>query len=128
MDSGASGIYLTPEAPKKQFNWSASDIQVGTASVQPQTSSDSCKLDLTCLPKDLPTSWHVMSIFHHNLIGIGEFCYAYCKVIFTKTSVPIFDKKGEPVIRGWRENNGPKLWNTSLLPDEDDSPVRNQEE
>ena len=33
--SGASGIYLTPEAPKKQVNWYATDIQVVTASGQP---------------------------------------------------------------------------------------------
>ena len=34
----------------------------------------------------------------------------------------------EPGITGWRDNNGPKLWNISLLSNEDDSPVRNQEE
>ena len=66
--------------------------------------------------------------FHHNLLGIGEFCDADCKVLFTKTSVTIFDKKWGLLITCWRENNGPKLWNVSLLPNGDDSPVRNQEE
>ena len=42
--------------------------------------------------------------------------------------VTIFYKKGDPVITGWRDNNGPKLWNISLLPNEYDSPVRNQAE
>ena len=64
--------------------------------------------------------------FQHNLLGIGEFFDADCKVVFTKTSVTIFDKKGEPVITGWRYNNGPKSWNISLLPNEDDAPVKNQ--
>ena len=64
--------------------------------------------------------------FHHNLLGIGEFCDADCKVLFTKTSVTIFDNKGEPVITVWRDKNGPKLRNISLLPNEDDSPVPNQ--
>ena len=41
VDSGASGIYLTPEAPKKQVDWYAADIQVGTSSGQLQTSSAS---------------------------------------------------------------------------------------
>ena len=59
---------------------------------------------------------------------IGEFCDAYCKVLFTKTSVTIFYKKGELVITGWRDNNGPKLWNNSFLTNEDDSPVLNQAE
>ena len=66
--------------------------------------------------------------FHHNLIGIGEFCDADCKVLFIKTSVNVFDKKGHPVITGWRDKNGPKLWNISLLPNDYDSPVRNQSE
>ena len=66
--------------------------------------------------------------FNHNLLGIGEFCDADCKFLFTKTSVTIFDKKGEPVITGWRDNNGPKLWNISLLPNENDYPGLNQAE
>ena len=61
-------------------------------------------------------------------MGIGEFCDADCKALFTKTSVTIFDKKWEPVIKGWRGENGPKLWNIFLLTNEDDSPVRNQAE
>ena len=92
--SGASGLYLMPEAPKKQVNWSAPAIQVGTASGQPQTSSSSCKLDLPGVLKDLPTSGNVMPGFHYKPMGIGEFFDAYCKVLFTKTSVAIFDKKG----------------------------------
>ena len=100
MDSGVSGIYLTSEAPKKQFNWYDPGIQVGTASGQPQTSSVLCKLDLPGLPKDLPTSGHVMPGFQHNLMEIGEFCDADCKALFTITSINIFDKKGEPVITG----------------------------
>ena len=42
--------------------------------------------------------------------------------------VTIFDKKGEPLITGWRDNNGPKLWNISLLPNEDDSARHNRSE
>ena len=73
VDSGSIGIYLTLEAHKKQVNCSAPDIQVGTESGQPHTSSASCKLDLPGLPKNLPTSGHVMPAFHHNLFGIGDF-------------------------------------------------------
>ena len=51
-----------------------------------------------------------MTGFHHNLLGIGEFCDAEFKVLLKKTSLTTFDKKGEPVITGWRDNNGPKLW------------------
>ena len=68
-----------------------------------------------------------MPRFYHNLMGIGEFCDAYSKVLFTKISVIIFDKKGEPVIIGWRYNNGTKIWSIYFLPNEDNYPVRNQE-
>ena len=47
--------------------------------------------------------------FHYNLMGFGEFFDADFKVLFTKTGVTIFDNKGEPVLTGWRDNNGPKL-------------------
>ena len=123
VGSGASGIYLTPEAPKKQVNWYAPAIQAGTASDQEQTSSYSCKLNLSGLQKSLPNLGHVMPGFHDNQMGIGEFCDVYCKVLLTKTSVTIFEKKWEPVITYWKYNNGPKLWNISLLPNEYDSPV-----
>ena len=36
VDSGARGIYLSPEAPKKQVNCYNPDIQLGTESGQPQ--------------------------------------------------------------------------------------------
>ena len=67
-----------------------------------------------------------MPRFHHNLLWIGEFFDADYKVLFTKTSITIFEKKGDPAITGWRETNGPKSWNISLLPEKDESPVRNQ--
>ena len=59
---------------------------------------------------------------------VGEFCDAYFKVLFTKTSVTIFDNKGGAFITGWRDNNGTKLWNIYLLPNENDSPGQNQAE
>ena len=108
VDSGASGIYLTPEAPKKKVNLYAPAVQVRKASGQPLNSSASYKLDLPGPSKDPPTSGNVMPGFHHNLMGIGEFCGPDCKVLITKTSITIFDNKLKTVITGWRDNNGPK--------------------
>ena len=56
-----------------------------------------------------------------------KFCDPDCKVLLTKTSITIFDNKLETVITGWRDNNGPKWWKISLLPNEDNFPVHNQE-
>ena len=66
-----------------------------------------------------------MPDFQHNILGIGEFFDADSKVLFTKIMVTISYKKGDSVITGWRDNNCPKLWNTSLLPYEDASPGHN---
>ena len=66
--------------------------------------------------------------FHHNLMGIGEFCDADCKFLFTKTSFNNFYRKEEPVITGCRDNTCTKLWNISLLPNENDSPACSQAE
>ena len=83
---------MAPEALKKQVDRSAPDIQIGTASGQPQTSSDLCKLDLTGLPKESTTSGHVKPGFQHNLLGIGECCDTDCKGLINKKMVPIFHK------------------------------------
>ena len=40
--------------------------------------------------------------------------------------VPIFDNKWEIFITGWRDNNGTKSWNISLLLNEYDFPKRNR--
>ena len=73
VDSGASGIYLTPESPKKKVNRSAPAIQVGIASGQPQTLSDLCKLDLTGLPKKYQPPGMSCLDFNITYLGLVNF-------------------------------------------------------
>ena len=58
--------------------------------------------------------------FEHTLIGIGGFCDAGCQVVFDKTSVTIYDRQDRPVLQGWRESDGARLWRFSLLPEPTD--------
>ena len=115
VDSGASGWYFTPGAPVSNVNNAAATIRVGTATGQAQTSEASCQLPLPDLPPGL--FGHIMPGFTHNILGIGNLCDTYCKFLFTKDSVSIYDSNDQPFLKGWRETSGAKLWRISLRPD-----------
>ena len=65
-----------------------------------------------------------MPSFQHTLIGLGPICDTNCKVIFTKNNVIIYDQGGSPILTGWREKNGARLWRISLTPMPEELPVR----
>ena len=115
VDSGASGWYFTPDAPVYNVNKTAATIRVGTATVQAQESEASCELPLPNMPPGL--FGYIMSGFTHNLFGIGNLCDKYCKVLFTKNLVIIYDSNNQPFLKGWGETSGAKLWHISLKPD-----------
>ena len=82
IDSGASNIYLTINAPKQQVDSNAPTVRVRTADGTPQVSSASCELALPHLPANSPKSGYVMPGFTENLVGIGAMCYAGYTVTF----------------------------------------------
>lgn len=89
---------------------------VGTATGARQTSSGSCELNLSQLPQECRKG-QVMPSFAHNLMGIGKLCDAGCKVLFTEVDFTAYDKNNNPILRGWREQTGAKLWRFSLRDD-----------
>ena len=100
MDSGASGWYFTPGAPVSNVNNATATISVGTETGQAQTSEASCELPLPDMPHGL--FGHIMPGFTHNLLGIGNICDKYCKLLFTKHTVSIYDSSDKPVLKGRR--------------------------
>ena len=98
VDSGASGWYFTPGAPVSNVNQNATTICVGTETGQAQTSEVSCKFPLPDLPPGL--FGHIMPGFTHNLFGIGNICDKYCKFLFTKHSVSIYESSDQPFLKG----------------------------
>ena len=64
-----------------------------------------------------------MPSFHHTLIGLGNIYDAECKVTFTKHNVIIYDQGGSPILTGWRERNGDRLWQISLTPTREELPT-----
>ena len=55
-------------------------------------------------------------------MGIGKLCDNNCKVVFDKAAVTVFAKDGSTLLKGWREQQGAKLWRFSLIPDQDVTP------
>jgi len=60
---------------------------------------------------------HVMPAFPHTLIGLGPFADLGCKIVFIKSSVTVFHPDGHPLLSGWRDETGPRLWHFPLTPE-----------
>ena len=71
------------------------------------------------LPAHLPNHLRrgqIFPAFKHYLVGIGKFCDVYCKVLFSKESVTVFDPSDDVILAGWRKYDGAKMWHFSLRP------------
>ena len=53
---------------------------------------------------------------NHYLMGLGNICDTECSMYFHKCKVTIYDPHGLPLLQGWQENKGAKLWQFSLRP------------
>ena len=112
VDTGPSGIYLTPKAPCANINPALLQVVVGTSGGPPLSYSASCDMNLPILV----TKGHLMPNFHHNMMGISPLCDHGCRVLFEKIYVTIFTKYNKIILRGWREPSGAKLWKFYLCP------------
>ena len=118
VDAGASGLFFKSGAPVANINKKAPKITVGTASGDPHVSSAECELDRPELRGKVPIKGHVMPSFTHNLMGISQFCDADCMVQYTKKEVTIFNPRGEPLVKGWRDPKT-KLWRIAIVSGEE---------
>jgi hypothetical protein len=55
-----------------------------------------------------------MPAFPHTHIGLGPFADLGCKIVFTKTSATVYHPDGHPILSGWRDETGPRLWHFPL--------------
>ena len=53
--------------------------------------------------------------FQEKLVVVGPICDTNCTVTFTKHAVNIYSPNGTPIITGWRETTGPRLWRMSII-------------
>ena len=97
VDSRATDIYFSTDAPVVNIYLAAPMVRVGTTTGQTQQSTVTGELALPNLPSPG---------LHHNLIGVGPLCDADCTVTFTREAVIVRDKQVTPVLTGWREATG----------------------
>jgi hypothetical protein len=113
-DSGATDFYFAPDAPVTNYNPQAPTVGVRVANGWPERSVASATLSsVPSLPQAAMTG-HVMPAFPHTLIGLGPFADLDCKIVFTKTAVTVYHPDGHPLLSGWRDETGPRLWHFPL--------------
>ena len=113
-DSGASSFYFAPDAPVANYNALAPTVGVRVANGRPEHSVASATLASASSLPQAAMSGHVMPSFPHTLIGLGPFVDHGCTVVFTATDVTVYHPDGHPVLAGWREQNGLRLWHFPL--------------
>ena len=64
-----------------------------------------------------------MPLFKNILISLGPMCDADCKVVFTKGKFIIYNPKNSPILTGWRDTEGARLWRIALTPTLEELPV-----
>jgi hypothetical protein len=113
-DSGATDFYFAPDAPVTNYNPQAPTVGIRVANGLPERSVASATLaSVPSLPQASMTG-HVMPAFPHTLIGLGPFADLSCKIVFTKTSVTVYHPDGHPILSGWWDEAGPRLWHFPL--------------
>ena len=117
VDSGASDLCFARDALVADFNPNALTVRVGNANGQFQQSSGTVKLFLPNLLAEFTKTGRVVQSFKHTLLCLGPICDAEYKVVFTKGKVIIYDAAGAPIITGWCERDGARLWRIALAPD-----------
>jgi hypothetical protein len=113
-DSGASGFYFAPDAPVANYNALAPTVGVRVANGRPGHLVASATLASASSLTRAAMSGHVMPTFPHTLIGLGPFVDHGCTVVFTATDVTVYQPDRHPVLAGWCEQNGPRLWHFPL--------------
>ena len=107
-DTGASHHYCHSGAPVHTFTTPTHPTTVTIANGDCITSSGHAKLLLPNLPPGTDHC-HIMSTFPNNLLSIGRFCDANCKVVFTTIDVQVLDDSGAVVLQGFREPTGARM-------------------
>jgi hypothetical protein len=113
-NSGSNGHYFAPDTPVANYNPQAPTVGVHVANGLPKCRVASPTLvSATALPP-AALSGHVMPNFPHTLIDLGPFANQDCTVVFTQTAVPVYHPDGHPILSGWQDETGPRLWHFPL--------------
>ena len=100
--------------PQLPTNPQALTVGVRMANGRPERLVASTTLaSATALPP-AALSGHVMPNFPYTLIGLGPFASHDCTIVFTQTAVTVYHPDGHPILSGWQDETGPRLWQFPL--------------
>ena len=117
VDSGATHMYIAPNAPYEKMDKTEKPIRVGTSNGQVASSTATATPSIPQVNADFPTNGYIMRTFTNTLIGVGPICDANCTLVFKKEDVTVLSPQGKPILQGWREDKLPCLRRFTLIPD-----------
>ena len=123
LDSGATHLYIAPNAPHGPLDTSTATVKVGTANGQVATSAAKSTLPIPQLVADFPTTGYIMPSFTNTFIGVGPICDANCTIVFKKKYVTVILQEGKPIPQGWRDKKLTILWR--FAPEPTDRSINN---
>ena len=82
VDSGATHMYIAPNAPYEKMDTTGKQIRVGTANGQVASSTVTVTLSIPQVNEDFPTKGYIMPTFTNTLIEAGPICDANCTLVF----------------------------------------------
>ena len=82
VDSGATHIYIAPNALYVKIYTTGKQIRVDTANGQVANSTAIATLPIPQVNSDFPTKGYIMPTFKNTLIGVGPICDANFTVVF----------------------------------------------
>ena len=105
MDSGATHIYIAPNASYEKMDTTGKQIRVGTENVQIASSTAMATLPIPQVNADFPTKGSIMPTFTNTLIGVGPIFDANCTVVFKNKMLQYYHQKGSLLSKGGEKIN-----------------------
>ena len=100
VDSGATHMYISPNAPYDKIDTTEKQIRVGTENGQVASSTATATLSIPQLNADFPTKGYIMPTFTNTLIEVGPICDANCTLVFKKEYVVVLSPQGKTILQG----------------------------
>ena len=100
VDSGATQVYIAPNAPHGTLDTSATKIRVGTENGRVATSEAKATLSISQLTADLPTAVYIIPTFTNTLIVVDPIFDANYTRLFKNQDVTVLSPVGNPILQG----------------------------
>ena len=105
VDSGATHIYIAPNAPYEKMDTTGNNIKVGTGNGQVGNYTAMATLPIPQVKTDFLTKGYNMPTFTNTLIGVGPIFDANCTVLFKRKTLQYSHQKRSLFSKGGEKTN-----------------------